>query len=418
MNVDSSWKIIQMIRNDSSLNEFQKRSIIEAISNPNLQWNEDEFLSHLPPNDAIALMEHFPYPVPKHLFAFLTDMLLEKKVNSLERKPRYHDTVLSYFSTLRKLEHYSIENRYKAVLDSISDLWVNSDKNPSIFRTSKDFEPILQRIPNYRDHFIHSFNVFLLGYYIINELGVTRHNEYFKSHDVNLTWMLTATFHDIAYPLQQMESWLNEILDTFLGVNPDFQLKISEIIPPVYVDFMRLISRQHKQPIQGPIEAETFRSMDWTFYNELNSNLVKKDHGVLGALMLAHLLAIREGFAGESQSWNFLYNHLPACHAIGLHHLSAVTASFALHPFAFLLVLCDELQDWGRPSKQTNRRPLHLEDVHISESDRPKIEFAVKASEDKEKELRNALIPRLRTGGRIDVSIRKIDNEEILSIGR
>jgi len=74
-------------------------------------------------------------------------------------------------------------------------------------------EGTLQSIlSDYRDHFIHSFHVFCLGYYILNQwriddneimpldiIGTDKENLDLKK------WFLTAIFHDVGYPAQKFE---------------------------------------------------------------------------------------------------------------------------------------------------------------------------------------------------------------------
>lgn len=345
-----------------------------------------------------------------------TDILLKGKIESLEYPhPRYYDDIIDYFTSLQRNACVTGENRYRSVLDVIRRLWVTSSKNPSIFREARDFEPILFRIPRYRDHFIHSFNVFLLGYYIINELKRVKPDFSLKSNDYNLTWMLASTFHDVAYAIQKMELWFNEMLEKFLGANPNFSFNITQVMPLIYVDFMRLISRWHARSQMETDSGRTLTIADWSFYNEISSKLVEKDHGVLGGLMLAHLLAVREGFA-RKRKWDFLYNHLPACHAITVHHLKSIPIELIKHPIAFVLTLCDELQDWGRPSDQANQNILYLDQMNIEEDgDRPKIQFVIEISETRKDRLKKAL-SNLRASKKAKIIIMDTQNNEVYSI--
>jgi hypothetical protein len=161
--------------------------------------------------------------------------------------------------------------------------------------------------------------------------------------------MLASTFHDVAYPIEFMESWLNDLLDSFLGIKHKFTLNIENMLPTIYLDFMRLICSYHSNIVQGVLDGAKYSTFDWLFNNELNTKLIEKNHGVIGGLILTHLLAIRQGFARSDNPWTFLYDHMPACHAIAIHQLPSISIDFCKHPFAYLLVLCDEIQDWGRP---------------------------------------------------------------------
>lgn len=227
--------------------------------------------------------------------------------------------------------------------------------------------------------------------------------------------MLASTFHDVAYPIEKIESWLGSFFTEFISINPDYNFYIGNLIPYIYYDFMKMICRWHKNPLQGPLEGDNILSMDWLFYNKVNSKLIEKDHGVLSALFLAHLLAIRGGFIGQEQGLSFMYDHLPACHAICIHHLD-IEIDFTKYPLAFLLVLFDEIQDWGRPTKQTNRDQLYLTDIEIIDSEIPEINLVVAISEERTENLFQVLSSRLKTSGKIKVKIKNIDGKEILNI--
>lgn len=329
------------------------------------------------------------------------DRILEDKIRDLRNDTRYKEILLqNYFRRLHVGHGATIlltdRTRYRYVEDCISQLWVHSSKNPSVFATSLDFEPILQRIPYYRDHFIHSFNVFVMGYYILNRLEELYPEIDLKSNDYNLTWMLASTFHDVAYPLQEMESWLNELFEKFLGVDPKFHLDITQVMPMIYVDFMRIITRCHTGHPQAPLGGQDIIELDWAFYNLIGARLIEKEHGVLGGLMLFHLLAVREGFTRE-RAWDFLFNHLPACHAITVHHLP-VKIKFERHPLAYLLIMLDEIQDWGRPASKQRKDKVRVIDIDVVPNEKcskPVIHFVLKGSERRKRELYKNLSERL-----------------------
>ena len=337
-----------------------------------------------------------------------SEKLLANKITSLDRTSgKYHSLILEYCTSLLQPGAIaSEEDKYKLVLDKIKKLWVKSEKETGLFDTVEKFEEVLKgmRDRDYRDHFIHSFNVFLLGYYILNRLDMTQSES--MSNDVDLSWMLAATFHDVAYTIQEMEFWVNQLIWEFLGINPNLSINVAQILPITYPDFMKIISSWHKGHCQSALEYYRIDSIDWTFLNEMNASLTqRKDHGVLGALMLAHLLAIRHGFLPrEGVYGNFLYNHVPACHAISVHHMSAVKVSFEKHPLAFLLILCDELQDEGRPRARGKREEsdtIKLVDIEViranlsSTNKPPRITVKIEASEQKQKSFVDTLRERL-----------------------
>lgn len=332
---------------------------------------------------------------------------LSRHVRSSLRARRYYDAIMEYFSQTRYSDDE--EDIYENVWDAVVDLWVSSDKDPSIFKNAKEFEPILLKSTEpYRDHFIHSFNVFLLGYYIINKLFSSSNFDaiahFGNRKRANLTWMLASTFHDVGYAIQETESWLNRLFEKFFGVNPDFSFGITEVLPVIYVDFMRALSAFHKTGIMSskPFSA-SLEVADLTFYDKVGSKLIMKDHGVLSGLMLAHLLAIKPSNR-TTDMWDFFFDHMPACHAILSHTLESVRIQFYKHPFAFLLILLDEIQDYGRPSNLDTKRLIRLLDLHIKKSRVPEIKFIIEVNREGKEQL-ELLSRRLGTNGKIRVSL-------------
>jgi hypothetical protein len=132
-----------------------------------------------------------------------------------------------------------------------------------------------------------------------------------------------------------------------------------------------------------------------------------KDHGVWSALMLAHLLAIRQGFASRERGGlygDFSSIHVPACHAICLHNLETITVEFERYPLAFLLILCDELQDWGRHVSRSHehQQAIKLVDIDVNMSMTHgsrfvfKIHAVVDASQERIETLNGTLKKRLK----------------------
>ena len=70
-------------------------------------------------------------------------------------------------------------------------------------------EGALQSITDYRDHFVHSFHVFVLGYHIFKmwkEDGITPLD--FTQDDPNRylkTWFVASIYHDVGYPAEKLE---------------------------------------------------------------------------------------------------------------------------------------------------------------------------------------------------------------------
>jgi hypothetical protein len=226
--------------------------------------------------------------------------------------------------------------------------------------------------------------------------------------------MLTSTFHDVCYAVEKKESVLGSFFKKFLGIDPDFSFRISNLLTPIYADFMHILSQYHRGGIHSNLGESSLTSMDWFFYNELCEKLVKKNHGVLSALMLCHRMAIKEGFLGNpanpptGDEWDFYFYHVPASHAISLHHMDSIKVKFKKHPFAFMLILCDELQDWGRGGNEMSDL-IFLKSVIVEKSTVPKICFEIDCSTTRQNLLIETLRKRLNPTDSLLIMINNLD---------
>ncbi len=135
---------------------------------------------------------------------------------------------LTYGKTLTKLaSKYRNEkiNDFDIVLHYISELWEEhlGLEYPEIQR---HLEEILLRDDKYRDHFIHQFQVFLIGAYILEKMYDLRdykavldsfENDY--QCKIEDAWLAASTFHDFNYGLQNFDSWLKQFFVDTLSIN-------------------------------------------------------------------------------------------------------------------------------------------------------------------------------------------------------
>lgn len=152
-----------------------------------------------------------------------SDDALKAAFETLPIELRFHDTIKSYFVNLNIEVHDELteERRANNVQKAIATLWEEAAKNADFLEDVRKFEPLLKEL-GLRDHFIHSYNVFLLGYFIINKFRIDRKSILGKhplegsDFTTNLVWMLTATFHDAAYAVGKTDEWLNDFFTNSL----------------------------------------------------------------------------------------------------------------------------------------------------------------------------------------------------------
>lgn len=252
-----------------------------------------------------------------------------------------------------------------------------------------------------RDHFIHSVNTFLLGIsiYISNSKYQSIFNEriqndskyldYYrtKHEEFMYRWGIASLFHDIAYPIEisynQLKSYLNFIstkcglIDKCLEAsvfidNTDVFNMLPKMNPKV--EFRKEFFEKYPDYKEYGTNAISLMAMEISvsfgieftiIYNEM-FNYVNRmhynkclDHGYYSALIMLRWFYNLV----NTKKWNPVYFYFPIVNSatsIILHNYYKhvlMKAPFYLsqlnvrnHPLSYLLIMCDELQDWGRMS--------------------------------------------------------------------
>lgn len=241
--------------------------------------------------------------------------------------------------------------------DTIKDLcedFTLPDKFKKYIDEYKKREGALQSIANYRDHFVHPFHVFWLGYYILNQWrkeGIKPLNLIGKK-DENLilkTWFLTSIYHDVGYPAEKLEVLVKDFIKTSVGREMISQFDWSSVLlADDYINHVDRLSKCFAEKTRSEKKAIEFKR--W-FLKRL---LEEHDHGALTALMLCD-----QGWE-ESDLSSFVYE---AALAIALHSwkrspnkksddeksvFDIGLLAVENFPLAFFLSFCDTAQEWGR----------------------------------------------------------------------
>lgn len=317
------------------------------------------------------------------------DALLKQLIQSAYFDTEYVEIINQYFNNLHNFINDDINNekRIKTIIEVLKKIWVKKHRKSItylIFKDFNDFEKNLYQLSSYRDHFIHQFNVFLLGYYILNSLKkINNINEVFNknSSEMNFTWMLASTFHDMGYPIEKMGELIRLYFDMFLKVETSFDINIENILTHNFYDYIQYLAEFHYvvdrlQENKWELYGDTKNKLDFQFQETLLNKLRKKDHGTISAILLLHSLLTKEKLV-KNDDWlkkDLPCWIMPACHAISLHTFTyeEMQISFKKFPFAFLLSLCDELQDWGRSINEKDHSTL--KGIYINENeDKPEI---------------------------------------------
>jgi len=254
-------------------------------------------------------------------------------------------------------------------------------------------------IDKQRDHYIHSVNVFILGlsiyarnarYRAAFKKTVMDKSEYKFSYDTKneeffYRWGLASLFHDVGYPVEIVGRQINKFADFATGVDgtsgkvnvqltfSDFDglNSISEVAPKraftqcyynryedcVYIDTLKPVDLlAHKLHTSLGTDLKTTKAALDDFVNVM-ARCGFIDHGYYSAIIVLKwygYLIQTARYKPEYLFWPVLdsasaillhncYRNMMQKKPFGLGALKAET-----HPIAFLLILCDELQEWNR----------------------------------------------------------------------
>lgn len=319
--------------------------------------------------------------------------------NSKYHKEAIVDSIMEFLSTKTTDSAYKVYERFFVAY------WIGiqNETNPFL-----ELPQIMNRfeenagclLDNQRDHYVHTIFVFLLGIVIyekndnfkkyFNEYALNEKNypDYYvtKNEEFFYRWGIASLFHDIAYPLEITLKQANKYLD-FIWNYPEEITRTSKIkmelsdfesfitLPAITPDARfeeNFLKKYPESKCQFHDDAISILSQSISINFSLNINEIKTnlidfiknmkeksfiDHGFYGAIIMLrwyyHLV--------KTTNWNPSYFYFPvadSASAIFLHNYYKyvlMNEPFNLecmkvksHPVAYLLILCDGLQEWNR----------------------------------------------------------------------
>ena len=322
-----------------------------------------------------------------------------KKLNIKADASEGHD----YKAFLKGAVDMFLENENKDTANEVYKIFLDIYKIKTSQGTS--FIDLLDALSQYeesmgvlnnkqRDHYIHSVNVFLLGLmvYAQNDKFRQLFAELLKTNyrkecfDVDeeflFRWGMAALFHDIGYPVEMVNTQLQQFFSYVINEKAGMQ----EVRPYIaYKDFAAL-DMIKKRPDQETILADItglsdqvnpYRPTNLIAYDiagmfdlsyeqthivmdsylDIMQNKGFIDHGFYSALIVLRWYGEAIQYADSERS-NLFTQIVDAATAIFLHNaykktfqnppfdLPGIDPSKA--PISFLLILCDELQEWNR----------------------------------------------------------------------
>lgn len=271
---------------------------------------------------------------------------------------------------------------YQIAFDIIDSLWQSrfQTRYPNIL---KEFDPILQLVdPKYRDHFLHQFQVFLLGSIIIDELYNTAPIQEFQESSGSAledAWLVASTYHDFNYPIEECKTWMANFFQQNLHISENelFMLRLEKVV--VIDEFL--------SKMQDLCAAIGCSLDDCILRFILERAAVERNHAVLGALTLlkkfqgiTQIAAPALGHASLSillhdpRNWQCFRKEASVEHSFdwecSFSNKDLIPKlTFHSYPLEFLLTFCDEIQEWGRVGRGYLETEPRLEHIEVSQQE-------------------------------------------------
>ncbi len=227
----------------------------------------------------------------------------------------------------------------------------------------------------YRDHTEHQLRVAVLGDFLLEQdLGLgnlLKHISDITKIDKEMIkdqiWWVMGLIHDIGYPMQKMTksinySLLNQILKCYPMLDFDvipFEISLSNKNLEPYIKLLEEgLSKDAKLLIRSGsgLDFDSLRLPEIQHFHDRENvhttfeyeSKISLDHGVVGALSLLKSLGTPEEIKQNSDE---LEGYIKAAQAISIHNFKDQLKDYVFenNPLAFLLILIDEMQEWGRP---------------------------------------------------------------------
>lgn len=297
-----------------------------------------------------------------HYPRWLLDQLTDINIGNSKFKTLLGDFSTEY-SKLRAKNKLDWQKEEALVKNTISQI-LNSDRRyisgVSSFDILRRFEKFLYEI---RDHYFHSFHIFLLGLLIINFykdefIGFYR-NIFPKYRHLLLeyTWLLTSIFHDVGYPITKID----DLREDIFGIRTIHSEKETSNVwdDPIYKENLKQLVSLFKFSLSAGRHKidwypEVFGTAD-TSLEQIFREVFYESHGVAGCFRFLVDIFCEARREENAEKRLFLINHIyPAALSIALHdagfreRLSKIgikKIKLSRFPFAALLTYLDSLQE-------------------------------------------------------------------------
>lgn len=294
--------------------------------------------------------------------------------------------IFNYVNDIKEIWKLIIEKSIKCLrfFDEREPFLENTSKRPvaygvnelsDYFEKYTQFETMLYGGGKYyRDHVVHVFRVWLLGLDCLldNDGEYLQRINIQKGISVNSLeklsiWSMIALTHDLGYPLEKAQGIIEKTKDmmkSFIS-NPTISMDLSfNGIQNNMNDFVvRFVSsKMHevnnkcpKEENEIELEAEYVARLQPKYYFKFQKSLEGYKHGILSAIIIYKLLIyflesdfnVNEDYRFDEEEARQFYIRREILRTISAHTCHDVYHLDMLN-FAFLLIMVDDAQEWGR----------------------------------------------------------------------
>ncbi len=288
----------------------------------------------------------------------------------------------------RKLASYPFakeEEKNILILELMDCFWNASNKSTisfpdvnKIFSVFRDFDRIFAILEK-RGHFIHQFEVFLLGSCLIRLLfSNATIKEKFDFDTFFYGWLIVSTAHDFGYPLQIASEMASKFSKLYKKLHMSALSLAFEFIEKQcsYINEKDLLSVEIYDAISKNkciyIDDLIKHGLHKTLSNEETANkilsLLKREnnHGYVSALIFCRNYIEYLSCQKDSEFKDCFENTIVdlvaaiAIHSLPKSEIKIINSiDFYENPLAYILILMDNLQDWNRQMRPSSDWPSY-----------------------------------------------------------
>ena len=283
------------------------------------------------------------------------------------------------------LRYFDIREPFKNSTGKKKPIAYGIKELSDFFENYTDFESTLYgSVKFYRDHVMHVFRVWLLGINLLlrengkylNAINIANGYEFSNYEKISM-WTIIALTHDLGYPLEksyQIIDKTNNMMKSFVA-NPSISMDVSfsgvqnsmnDFVLRFISSKMREIDFESRKIIDETKEDKKKKKKDEDklryvarlqpkYYFKFQKSLEHNQHGVLSALIIYKLLlyflesdySLNEDYTFGYEDSRQYYIRREILRPIASHTCKDIYQNDAFC-FSFLLIVCDDAQEWGR----------------------------------------------------------------------